>query len=81
MTDLDSLRGRIDELDARIIDLLLQRRAVSREIQALRADAGDGPVSHAREAAIGDTYEAGLGDVGAREVAASILVLCRGRHV
>lgn len=81
MTDLDSLRGRIDELDARIIDLLLERRAVSREIQALRAGTGDGPVSHAREVAIGDTYEAGLGDVDAREVAAAILVLCRGRHV
>jgi chorismate mutase len=81
MTDLDALRGRIDELDARIIDLLIERRAVSREIQALRAGTGDGPVSHAREAAIGDAYEARLGDVDAREVAASILVLCRGRHV
>lgn len=81
MTDLDSLRGRIDELDAGIIDLLLQRRAVSRDIQALRAGTGDGPVSHAREVAIGDTYETGLGDVDAREVAAAILVLCRGRHV
>ncbi|MFN8168587.1 MAG: chorismate mutase [Candidatus Nanopelagicales bacterium] len=81
MTDLAALRARIDELDASVIALLAERRAVSREIQALRASSGDGPVAHAREAAIGDAYVGGLGDEDAREVALAILVLCRGRHV
>ena len=81
MTDVDTLRTRIDALDAEIIALLAERRAVSREIQVLRTGSGDGPVAHAREQQISDAYAAGLGDDDARDVALAILVLCRGRHL
>lgn len=81
MTDVDTLRARIDALDSEIIAMLANRRAVSREIQMLRTGSGDRPVAPAREQQISDAYAAGLGDDDARDVATAILVLCRGRHV
>ena len=79
MTDVATLRTRIDSLDAEIVALVARRREVSREIQGHRAAAGDGPLAAVREQEIVDTYAAALGEDG-RELAAAVLVLCRGRH-
>ena len=79
MTDVVALRARIDELDSRLLELVSERREVSREIQALRTAAGDTTVSPAREQQIRQAYADALGEHGA-DLAAAVLVVCRGRH-
>jgi len=75
---IDELRAAIDDVDARIIALVLERREHSRGIQALRQESGGGAVSPERERVILDRYREGLGDAGA-VVAESVLLVCRGR--
>jgi len=79
MTDVAALRVRIDELDARLLELVTERRKVSREIQELRTAAGDTTVSPAREQQIRQLYADALGEDGA-DLAAAVLVVCRGRR-
>ena len=79
MTDVVALRARIDELDTRLLELVRERREVSREIQAVRTAAGDTTVSPAREQQIRQAYADALGEHGA-DLAAAVLVVCRGRH-
>ncbi|MCD0481922.1 chorismate mutase [Streptacidiphilus sp. ASG 303] len=71
-------RSRIDDLDARIIDLVRQRRAASAEVQAARIAAGGPRLALTRELQVMERFRAGLGDPGA-EVARLLLELCRGR--
>jgi len=79
MTDVTALRARIDELDARLLEVVAERRAVSHEIQALRRAAGDTTVSPAREQQIRQSYAEALGEHGP-DLADAVLVVCRGRH-
>lgn len=79
--DLDSfisdLRRRIDGLDATLVGLLLERQALSRQIQAARVAAGGVRVELARERAVLDTYGRGLGTEGTA-LATAVLRACRG---
>ena len=70
-------RARIDDIDERLIALLAERRAVSREIQQLRIAAGGSRVEHSRENAIIRNWSSWLGD-GGTELALAVLRLCRG---
>ena len=79
MTDVVALRARIDELDTKLLELVRERREVSREIQAVRTAASDTTVSPAREQQIRQAYADALGEHGA-DLAAAVLVVCRGRH-
>jgi chorismate mutase len=71
-------RGRIDALDAEILDAVLRRIAVSAEVQAARIAAGGPRLSLTREMEILDRYRAQLGTSGT-EIAMLLLELCRGR--
>ena len=79
MSDVDTLRARIDEHDAEIIRLVSERRELSTQIQALRAAGGGGPLAPERERRILDAYAVALGPDG-EHVAEAVLVVCRGRH-
>jgi chorismate mutase len=78
VTTIDELRAGIDDVDARIVALVLERRELSRGIQVLRRGSGGGAVSPERERVILDRYREGLGDAGA-VVAEAVLLVCRGR--
>lgn len=71
-------RARIDELDARIIELVQERRAVSAGIQQARIEAGGRRVELAREMKILDRYREALGRSGT-QLAMTLLALCRGQ--
>jgi chorismate mutase len=71
-------RARIDDLDARIIDLVKQRMAASSQAQTARASVGGPRISLAREMEILGHFHAELGRPGT-EVAKLLLELCRGR--
>jgi chorismate mutase len=71
-------RGRIDGLDAEILDAMLRRIAVSAEVQAARIAAGGPRLSLTRELEILDRYRVQLGGPGT-EIAMLLLELCRGR--
>lgn len=71
-------RRRIDELDARIIALVQERRAVSAGIQEARIASGGRRVHLAREMEILDRYRAALGRQGT-QLAMTLLTLCRGK--
>ena len=79
MTTIDELRAAIDDVDARIIALVLERRELSRGIQRLRQQSGGAAVSPERERVILDRYREGLGDAGA-VLAESVLLVCRGQR-
>ncbi|WP_369405994.1 chorismate mutase [Streptacidiphilus carbonis] len=71
-------RGRIDELDRRIIDLVRERMGVSAEVQSARMTTGGPRLALNRELEILARYRAALGPQGT-EVAMQLLELCRGR--
>ncbi|MEZ0065412.1 chorismate mutase [Streptacidiphilus sp. MAP12-20] len=77
-TVIADARGRIDALDAEILDLLRRRIAVSAEVQAARIATGGPRLSLTREMEILDRYRARLGRPGT-EIAMLMLELCRGR--
>ncbi|NJQ06798.1 chorismate mutase [Streptomyces lonarensis] len=71
-------REHIDVLDARILALIGERRAVSEQIQRARVGSGGRRVSLAREMEILERYREELGPSGTR-MAMLLLELCRGR--
>jgi chorismate mutase len=85
-------RARIDDLDARIIALVQERRGVSADIERARVDTGGRPAdgasrsaarsaSHgglAREMEILDRYRGELGRHGT-QLAMTLLTLCRAK--
>jgi chorismate mutase len=73
-----SNRARIDELDARIIELVKERMAASRAVQQARMGAGGRRVHLAREMEILRTYGDALGGRPGTSVAMTLLELCRG---
>jgi chorismate mutase len=75
--DATGARSRIDELDARIIALVQERRSVSAHIQQARIEAGGRRVHLAREMEILDRYRGELGRPGT-QLAMTLLALCRG---
>jgi chorismate mutase len=70
-------RERIDELDARITDLVRERMAVSARIQRTRIATGGRRVHLARETRIIARYSEALGRPGTA-LAMTLLELCRG---
>lgn len=85
LTDVDDItsveegRARIDDVDARLLDLLAERRRVSQRIQELRVSAGGSRVEYSRENAILRRYADTLGDGGV-SLAMAVLDHCRGRR-
>jgi chorismate mutase len=71
-------RQRIDHVDQEIIELLLARRELSRQIQVARMDAGGVRVELGREAAIVGRYRERFAAPGA-QLAMTLLDICRGR--
>ena len=71
-------RGRIDDLDARIIALVRERMGVSAEVQTARIAVGGPRLALSRELEVLARYRAALGPQGT-EVAMQVLELCRGR--
>ncbi|MFC1417107.1 chorismate mutase [Streptacidiphilus cavernicola] len=71
-------RGRIDDLDARIIALVQQRMGVSAEVQTARIAVGGTRIALSRELEVLARYRTALGPQGT-EVAMQLLELCRGR--
>ena len=72
-------RELIDDIDARLLQLLAERRAVSTQIQQLRVEAGGSRVEHTRENAVIRRWADALGETGA-ELALAVLGHCRGRR-
>jgi chorismate mutase len=72
-------RARIDDIDRAIADLVLERAAVSRMIQAARRATGGGRIAHSRELEVVAHYTDKLGRPGAA-VALALLDVCRGRR-
>jgi chorismate mutase len=72
-------RARLDAIDAQLMELVIQRRAVSTQVQQLRIADGGSRVEHSRENAIIRRYAEGLGDAGA-DLALAVLAHCRGRR-
>ncbi|MEU3709302.1 chorismate mutase [Streptomyces catenulae] len=71
-------RGRIDDLDGRIIGLVQERMAVSAVIQRERIASGGRRVNLSREMEILDHYRGQLGRSGTA-LAMTLLELSRGR--
>ena len=71
-------RALLDDIDARLMSLLSERRAVSKQVQQLRVQDGGSRVEHSRENAIIRRWAETLGDGGA-ELALAVLAHCRGR--
>lgn len=71
-------RALLDDIDSRLIQLLTERRAVSKQVQQLRVQDGGSRVEHSRENAIIRRWAESLGDGGA-ELALAVLAHCRGR--
>lgn len=70
-------REEIDHLDASLLGLVLQRQALSRQVQAARVAAGGVRVELSRERAVLDTYARALGTEGTA-LATAVLRACRG---
>ncbi|MFP5069698.1 chorismate mutase [Pseudonocardia nantongensis] len=75
--EIDRLRTEIDRLDHEILDAILRRTEVSRQIGAARMAAGGPRIVYSREMAVLDRF-AELGPEG-RELAMMLLRLGRGR--
>jgi chorismate mutase len=71
-------RAMLDDIDSRLMQLLTERRAVSKQVQQLRVADGGSRVEHSRENAIIRRWADTLGDGGA-ELALAVLAHCRGR--
>ena len=78
VSSVDDGRAMLDDIDARLMSLLSERRAVSRQVQALRVADGGSRVEHSRENAIIRRWADTLGDGGA-DLALAVLAHCRGR--
>lgn len=79
VTTVDDGRALLDDIDSRLMQLLAERRAVSRQVQQLRIDAGGSRVEHSRENAVIRRWADVLGDSGA-DLALAVLAHCRGRR-
>ncbi|WP_277029828.1 chorismate mutase [Actinacidiphila oryziradicis] len=77
-TEISTARGRIDDLDARIIALVQERTGVSAEIQQARIESGGRRVHLSREMEVIARYSGELGRPGTT-LAMTLLELCRGR--
>jgi chorismate mutase len=75
--EVTHLRVEIDAIDATIVELVLRRAQISREIQRSRMSAGGVRVDLARERKIVSFYRSRLGSIGAH-LATRILLHCRG---
>lgn len=75
---IPQLRGRIDELDTQIMQLIGERARLSAQVQAHRLAGGGVRLALDRERAILHSYRAALGEAGTA-VGEAILRLCRGR--
>ena len=73
---ISQLRHRLDEIDATIIDLWLERAAISKEVGATRVAAGGTRLVLSREQEILDRFRAALGADGAQ---LAMLILRAGR--
>jgi chorismate mutase len=78
VSSVEDGRALLDDIDARLMHLLSERRAVSRQVQALRVQSGGSRVEHSRENAIIRRWAETLGDGGA-DLALAVLAHCRGR--
>jgi chorismate mutase len=78
VSSVDEGRARLDAIDGAIIELLTQRRHVSKQVQALRVADGGSRVEHSRENAIIRRWSEALGESGV-ELAMAVLNHCRGR--
>jgi chorismate mutase len=73
---ISELRGRIDEIDASLIELWLERAAISREVGATRVAAGGTRLVLSREQEIVARFREALGADG---VQLAMLILRAGR--
>ena len=78
VASVDDGRNMLDDIDSRLMQLLSERRAVSKQVQQLRVQDGGSRVEHSRENAIIRRWAEVLGDGGA-ELALAVLAHCRGR--
>jgi chorismate mutase len=78
VSSVDDGRVMLDDIDSRLMQLLSERRAVSKQVQQLRVADGGSRVEHSRENAIIRRWAETLGDGGA-ELALAVLAHCRGR--
>jgi len=78
VASVDDGRAMLDDIDSRLMSLLSERRAVSKQVQALRVHSGGSRVEHSRENAIIRRWAETLGDGGA-DLALAVLAHCRGR--
>jgi chorismate mutase len=74
----EATRERIDELDARLIALVRERKSVSERAQQARIDAGGRRVHLAGEMRVLDHYRRELGRSGT-QLAMTLLGFCRGQ--
>jgi chorismate mutase len=75
---VDDGRTLLDDIDSRLMQLLSERRTVSKQVQQLRVQVGGSRVEHSRENAIIRRWAETLGDGGV-ELALAVLAHCRGR--
>jgi chorismate mutase len=75
---VDDGRTLLDDIDSRLMQLLSERRTVSKHVQQLRVQVGGSRVEHSRENAIIRRWAETLGDGGV-ELALAVLAHCRGR--
>lgn len=78
LLEIASLREQIDAVDAELVDTVLRRIALSKQIQAVRMAHGGRRREHSRELKVVNTYVEGLGR-GGSQLALTLLELCRGR--
>ncbi|QFU89910.1 chorismate mutase [Amycolatopsis sp. YIM 10] len=74
---IQGTRGRIDEIDNQIIELIGRRKKLSSEIQSARLGAGGTKISYGRENVVIGRYSRELGKPG-RALSMAILEVCRG---
>jgi len=75
-THITGLRERLDEIDAKIMELWLERAAISQEIERTRVASGSTRLVLNREKEILERYRAQLGPDG---VQLALLILRAGR--
>jgi chorismate mutase len=78
VASVDDGRIMLDDIDSRLMQLLSERRVVSKQVQQLRVQDGGSRVEHSRENAIIRRWADTLGEGGA-ELALAVLAHCRGR--
>jgi chorismate mutase len=78
LLEIANLREQIDAVDAELVDTVLRRIALSKQIQAVRMAHGGRRREHSRELKVVNTYVEGLGR-GGSQLALTLLELCRGR--